>query len=183
LSYSATDPEFGFGPAASGEIPLTRLSSIKDQSCTFHSAGQIDRNGRPAINPALVNVLPNTGTALKEAYNRNGDPSTWAGQFSAEFRSNLAALDTLDGVTGNALLPPATLAGVLVDDRLIIDTSKPACDAYLAVELGAAGCGGRTLARDVIDDSFGALIGPGVKDNVASDSTFLTDFPFLGQPL
>ncbi len=183
LSYSTVDPEFGFGPTATGEIPITRLSAIKDQPCTFFSGGQIDRNGRPAIVPALINVLPNTGTALKEAYNRNGDPSTWSAQFRTEMRNNLAALDTLDGTTGNAVLPPDPLSGVLVDDRLIIDTSRPACDAYLAVELGAAGCGGRTLARDVIDDSFGALIGPGVKDNVANDSTFLTEFPFLGRPL
>ncbi len=181
LTYSTTDPDFG--SIGTGEIAITRLTSIKDQPCTFFSAGQIDRNGRPAINPALINVLPNTGTALKEAYNRNGDQSTWAAQFTSEIQSNLAALDTLDGIVGNAVLPPAPLAGVLVDDRLIIDTSRPTCDAYLAIELGAAGCGGRTLARDVIDDSFGALIGPGVSDNVANDSVFITDFPFLGRPL
>ena len=72
---------------------------------------------------------------------------------------------------------------MLVDDRLIIDVSKPACNEYLAVELGVAGkCGGRTLARDVIDDTFGAVVGPGVSDNVANDSTFLAAFPFLGEP-
>jgi hypothetical protein len=97
--------------------------------------------------------------------------------------ANLTALDTLDGVTGNAVLPAATLAGVLVDDRLVINTSIAQCNAYLAVELGVAGqCGGRTLARDVIDDTFGAVVGPGVSDNVANDSTFLSDFPFLGSP-
>lgn len=75
------------------------------------------------------------------------------------------------------------LASVLVDDRLIIDTSKAQCDAYLAVELGVPQCGGRTLVRDVIDDSLGAIVGPGVSDNVANDSVFLGDFPFLGRPL
>ncbi|MCB1613331.1 MAG: hypothetical protein KDI60_16490 [Xanthomonadales bacterium] len=90
---------------------------------------------------------------------------------------------TLDGVSGNALLPAATLASVLVDDRLLIDTSKANCDAYLAVELGLADCGGRTLARDIIDDSLGVIVGPGVSDNVANDSVFLGDFPFLGRPL
>ena len=102
--------------------------------------------------------------------------------FQAEMQANLAALDTLDGITGNALLPPATLARVLVDDRLIIDSTAVADEVGQAVELGLPSCGGRTLARDVIDDSLGAIVGPGVSDNVRNDSTFLTDFPFLGRP-
>ena len=94
----------------------------------------------------------------------------------------LAALDTLDGVPGNALLPAATLASVLVDDRLLVNASIPACDAYLAVELGVPQCGGRTLARDVMDDTLGAVVGPGVSDYVGNDSAFLADFPFLAPP-
>lgn len=181
LAWHTTDTaEFG---ALEGEFALTRLTQIKDMPCTLYSSGQIDRMGRPGVNTVAINVLPNSGTALKDAYNRASDPATWSALFKAEIQSNLAALDTLDGVPGNALLPAATLATVLVDDRLQIDTSKASCDAYLAVELGANSCGGRTLARDVIDDSLGAIVGPGVRDNVANDSVFLTDFPFLGRPL
>ncbi|HWS25509.1 MAG TPA: DUF4331 family protein [Xanthomonadales bacterium] len=181
LTYTgANAAEFG---SMEGDVALTRLTQIKDLPCTFYSPGQVDRNGRPGINTVTINVLPNTGTALKDAYNRASNPATWATLFQAEMQANLAALDTLDGVVGNALLPPATLASVLVDDRLIIDTSKPNCDAYLAVELGLQSCGGRTLARDVIDDSLGAIVGPGVSDNVANDSVFLPEFPFLGRPL
>lgn len=181
LTWTTSDTaEFG---AVQGQLGITRLTQVKDLPCTLYSPGQVDRNGRPGVNTVTINVLPNTGTALKEAYNRASDPTTWAAQFQAEMQANLAALDTLDGVVGNALLPAATLASVLVDDRLIIDTSKPNCDAYLAVELGLDSCGGRTLARDVIDDSLGAIVGPGVSDNVANDSVFLTDFPFMGRPL
>lgn len=180
LSWTTSDTaEFG---AAQGQLGLSRLTQIKGLPCTLYNPGQVDRNGRPGVNTVAINVLPNTGTALKDAYNRASNPATWAPLFQAEMQANLAALDTLDGITGNALLPPATLASVLVDDRLIIDTSKPNCDAYLAVELGLPSCGGRTLARDVIDDSLGAIVGPGVSDNVRNDSTFLTDFPFLGRP-
>lgn len=179
LTWTGAGSEFSF----EGQVALTRLTQIKDQPCSFHTAGQVDRMGRPGINTVLINVLPNTGTALKDAYNRAADRSTWATLFQTEMQNNLAALDTLDGTSGNALLPAATLASVLVDDRLVIDTSKAQCDAYLAVELGAPGCGGRTLARDVIDDSLGAIVGPGVSDNVANDSVFLSDFPFLGRPL
>ncbi len=178
VSYSINEP----GLPASGTLPLNRLTSISGQSCSFLGSGQIDRNGRPAINTALINLIPTAGTALKDAYNRAQGVASWA-QFQGEMQANLSALDTLDGITGNAVLPAATLAGVLVDDRMVIDVSKPACDEYLAVELGVANkCGGRTLARDIIDDTLGAVVGPGVKDNVANDSVFLTDFPFIGEP-
>ncbi len=178
LQYNGTNPSF----LTTGTISLNRLTSISGVSCSLLSSGQIDRMGRPGINTALVNVLPGTGSALKNAYNSAEGVANWS-QFAGELEANLAALDTLDGQVGNALLPPATLASVLVDDRLLVDTSKAACDEYLAVELGVPGkCGGRTLARDVIDDTFGAVVGPGVSDFVGNDSIFLSDFPFLGNP-
>ena len=177
VTYAFNEPNL----PASGQVSLDRLTSISGLSCSTLSAGQIDRMGRPGINTALINLVPASGSALKDAYNRAEGVANWK-QFEAEMSGNLAALDTLDGAP-NAVLPAAALAGVLVDDRLIIDVSKPACNEYLAVELGVAGkCGGRTLARDVIDDTFGAVVGPGVSDNVANDSTFLAAFPFLGEP-
>lgn len=176
VTYALSEP----GLPNTGTVPLDRLTSISGQTCSFLSSGQIDRNGRPAINTALINLVPSTGSALKDAYNRAEGVASWA-QFQSEMVANLGALDSLDGVMNNAVLPAAALAGVLVDDRMIIDVSKPVCDEYLAVELGVAGkCGGRTLARDIIDDSLGALVGPGVKDNVANDNVFLADFPFMG---
>jgi hypothetical protein len=166
---------------ASGRVTLNRLTNISTLGCSLLSRGQIDRMGRPGINTALINLVPSTGTAIKDAYNRAEGVANWT-QFTGEMTNNLAALDTLDG-RANAVLPAATLAGVLVDDRLIIDVSKPACDEYLAVELGVAGkCGGRTLNRDVIDDTLGAVVGPGVSDNVNNDNNNLTDFPFLADP-
>jgi hypothetical protein len=181
MNYTTSDPDFG---STNGTVNLTRLTQIRDLPCSLLGTGQIDRMGRPGINTVLVNVLPNTGTALKDAYNRASDRSTWAAMFQTEIQNNLTALDTLDGMPGNALLPAATLAGVLVDDRLVIDTSRATCTAYLAVELQLPNdCGGRTLQRDVIDDSLGAIVGPGVSDNVPLDSVFIADFPFMGNPL
>ena len=168
----------GFAPTT---VNLTRLTAVEDLNCTLFSEGQIDRNGRPGINTALIDLLADTG--LRDVYNRAEDPSTWAAQFQTEMANNLAALDTLDGAA-NALVPPATLASILVDDRLIVDVSKPTCTAYLAVELNVPNdCGGRTLIRDVIDDTLGAVVGPGVSDFVDNDSVFLDDFPFVGNPL
>jgi hypothetical protein len=143
-------------------------------------SSQVDRMGRPAVNTALIDLLASTGK--KDQYNQAADPAGWPGLFESEIAANLAALDTLDGVPGNALLPPLVLASVLVDDRLLIDAAQPSCDAYLAVELGVPQCGGRTLSRDVIDDTFGAVVGPGVSDFVGNTSDFLDDFPFLGTP-
>lgn len=161
-------------------IELNRITSIDGFPCAILRNGQVDRMGRPAINTALINLLESTG--LKDQYNFNNDPDTWAEQFQSEMAANLAALDTLDGVTGNALLDANTLASVLVNDRILINTSIADCDAYLAVELGVAGqCGGRTLSRDVIDDTFGAVVGPGVSDGVANDSIFMSVFPFLAE--
>ncbi|MEO6065464.1 MAG: hypothetical protein ABIP49_06790, partial [Lysobacterales bacterium] len=172
-------PTTGFNAVT---IPLTRLTQVKGLPCTFFQSGQIDREGRPAINTALIDVLASTGK--KDMYNRASDPSMWASMFQGEMRNNLIALDTLDGISGNALLPADALSAILVDDRMIVNTSIPTCGVYLAVELGVAGqCGGRTLERDVIDDSLGAIVGPGVSDFLADDSINLTDFPFLGNPV
>lgn len=188
LNFSFTDCNSGtmaVAPTRSGfgatTVNIDRLTQVAGLPCNFLSSGQIDRTGRPGVNTALIDVLASTGK--KDAYNRASDPAGWAAAFQTEIQSNLTALDTLDGTSGNAVLPPASLAPVLVDDRLVINTAIASCDAYLAVELGVAGqCGGRTLARDVIDDTLGAIVGPGVRDNVSNDSTFLTQFPFLGEP-
>jgi hypothetical protein len=138
---------------------------------------QVDRKGRPAVNTALIDLF-GTSPAMKDAYNSNDDPATWS-QFIPEMQMNLEILDTLDGVSGNALLPANVLATVLAEDRLLVDTSQAVCDAYLAVELGVPQCGGRTLQRDVIDDTFGAVVGPGVSDFVGDSNVYLADFPFL----
>ena len=166
---------------ANGTAPVLKVYASTARVASDGSTVQIDRMGRPAINTALIDLLASTGK--KNAYNASANPANWASQFQSEMASNLAALDTLDGVTGNALLPPNVLASVLVDDRLVIDTSIPTCDAYLAVELGVPNqCGGRTLDRDVMDDTLGAVVGPGVSDHVGNDSNFTGLFPFLARP-
>ncbi len=173
---SADEAELG-----SVSLSLTRLTTIQGRPCELVKNGQIDRMGRPGINSALIDLLASTGA--KDRYNEAADPATWAGMFEAEIAANLVFLDDLDGVSGNALIDAGTLARVLVNDVLFIDTSIASCDDYLAVELGfKQQCGGRTLSRDVIDDTLSILIGPGVSDGVGDDSQFLSDFPFLGVP-
>lgn len=93
-----------------------------------------------------------------------------------------------------------TLAGLLADDRLYLDTSKTACGLYLAVEFGVVTtsgnttCGGRAPAYDVIDFTYSALamgirgfstdgnFTPKLGDGVPAHTDLLTAFPYLGPP-
>jgi hypothetical protein len=191
---------------------------------TLHA--QIDRLGRPAINTALnAPFLTGTAkTAQKDAYNAVTEPAMFATAevktgrtIAKEFAANLAIFDVLDrgafitgAGCGNAALyaSPAsptsygTLASVLADDRLYVDTSKTSCNAYLSLEVDVATggaiahtqCGGRAPSHDVIDTSYSLLISglngfnsatlePLSHDGVSVHAdTSDTAFPFLGAP-
>ena len=184
---------------------------------------QIDRMGRPAINTALnhtFDVTTSTKNAAKDAYNADGGTGNW-GTYAGEFAKNLALLDALDSSSavgtatngcGNQILynasvtgggaaaanSYATLASVLADDQLYLDTSTGTCTAYLGVELdylqlATGDCGGRTPSEDVIDVSYSALaagtsgfnpqtLAPLVGDGVGPHGDLSTMFPFLGAP-
>lgn len=146
---------------------------------------------------------------------------------AAEIAANLGILDILDkGNTslpgtvgcGNQVLyngnpgggggPPAAtsynaFAALLAEDMLYVDTSKPTCAAYLALEFEVATggvimhtqCGGRTPTHDVIDVSLSALIAgfngftttparlPLIKDEVSAHADVSdTEFPYFGAP-
>ena len=137
----------------------------------------LDRMGRPGVSTALV-----ADNDDKDAYNLSGDPDEWAGSFTAALIERATIIDSLDGVNGNSLLAPSTIAGLLVDDRLRIDTSIPECDIYLALEIGLGGCGGRTLERDVINDTLQHLVSQDnpVDDLADNDSVFQSVWPFIG---
>ncbi len=100
-----------------------------------------------------------------------------------------------------------TLAGILADDQLYLDTSKMVCDIptshqnYLAVEFNVvttipnSTCGGRAPTNDVMDTSYTALaIGingfnatdghftAAVQDGVGPHADITDTFPFLGAP-
>ena len=91
----------------------------------------------------------------------------------------LATATSIDVPLGTSL--PGVLRALDASD---IHSGQPLYWRVLARELGVAGkCGGRTLNRDVIDDTLGAVVGPGVSDNVSNDNMAnLTDFPFLADP-
>lgn len=170
---------------------------------------QIDRMGRAAVNTALTNpfeTVPGmTSDQVKDAYNASVNPSTWVTTWSSNIAVNLAILDGLDGVCGNQLLagPTATagryntLAGLLADDELFVNTANGTCsvNGYLAVEANAAGvpgtasdCGGRTPNHNSIDRTYSVLVAgalQGVSNGITLDvdgNANSTTFPFLGNP-
>lgn len=175
---------------------------------------QIDRMGRPAVNTALTNpygvfvpqgqTTPDTTDITRSLYNGDANQQGWATAWGAAITANIAILDGLDaGICGNQFAYTAankysTLASVLVNDALLMDTSKSTCAGatadrgYLAVEAGLVTgtpnttCGGRTLSYDVIDATYSVLaIGmlTGVTDGIAEVTKPAAAFPYFQPPI
>jgi hypothetical protein len=175
----------------------------------------LDRMGRAAINTALTNPFYTSKTmheAQLDAYNK-APVSMW-GSFASQFAGALAVLDGLDGVCGNQPLFDngaadggasggyGTLAGILANDQLLLDTAVSTCDPtknYLAVEVGVitkstpASCGGRTPLDPAINVTYAVVSGAigtsvTVSDGVMADAdpaantASLSAFPYLGAP-
>jgi hypothetical protein len=165
---------------------------------------QVDRAGRAAINPALIQSFNTDITAAgmrKDAYN-GAPPANWT-NYSADIAGALGIYDSLDlncgnqfaAATGTASIAAGAydaLAGVLADDRLYVNTATGTCGVYLGVEANATGiipngnCGGRQPADDVIEVTYSALaIGgiTGVDDTVVENTQALpATFPYLAAP-
>jgi len=192
---------------------------------------QIDRAGRPGITDALIAAFAASGadpSAQKAAYNQAPDPATWktipvrAGvTIDDEIKANVAVFDAIDnGLVqnaktlpgcGNALgyigPPSATTyraaADLFADDQLYVDSSKPTCAVYFALELEQtkggsfvhSTCGGRTLTHDALgvltsvlaaglDDGLDPANGfaPRIHASITAHVDVSDTFPFLGPP-
>jgi hypothetical protein len=117
---------------------------------------QIDRMGRPAINTVF-------GHGEEKNRFNAGDPVNDWRDFGQSFVDTLTALGAAD---------PEGLAHVLLPDILTYDTSSSA--GFL---------NGRQLPDDVIDAELNLITNGGLTtDCVGNDSTFLSAFPYLGNP-
>jgi hypothetical protein len=162
---------------------------------------QVDRMGRPAINTAADNTFTDDTTRhdAEVEYNSNDDPTTWATDYVDDFKATLAILDSLDETCGNQVAFDAagnpdytTLATVLANDWLIVDSTSTDCDTYLGVEASALGaipagkCGGRKTNFDVIETTYSAVAGIGLSgfdDTIdAGSASTVATFPYLGPP-
>ena len=143
------------------ELPSSMLTAgsnpnIGVWSSTTAGNTQIDRMGRPAINTVF-----NHGDE-KNLFN-DGDPVNDWRDFGQSFVNTLTALGAAD---------PEGLAHVLLPDILTFDTSSAA--GFL---------NGRQLADDVIDAELNLITNGGLTtDCIGNDSTFLSGFPYVGDP-
>jgi len=176
---------------------------------------QIDRMGRPGINTALQSTFATTDQvreAAQDAYNADKDKAGWVAKYKDGFAGSLAIYDGIvtcgdqpffkEDAGTTAAARYATLASVLADDRLWLDTSATCSGRYLSVELNGtvlpnSDCGGRTLKTDVIDVTYTALAGdvdgvvqgqdsgaPPIGDTIAATDAKVngTTFPYLSAP-
>ena len=170
--------------------------------------------------------------AKQDKYNAASDPTAWAttvlttgGPTSlALVKGAIAAYDSLNGTSDGIALGDGcgdqlaygalsnadytTLATVLVDDQIYVNTSSGSCTSYLAVEANVLGvtntdCGGRTPNYNTIDITYSALASGalvtganatclngtatcGVSSGVTADPdanvAVPATFPFLGDP-
>lgn len=181
-----TVSDFFLGLNVSGivlEVPSEWLgpNDIGVWARTVLGGNQIDRMGRPAINTVFIppnpfeagSTSPGNPEDLFNATKPKNDVATW----NTEVVNTLLFLSGLDGTPYTAG-EAAAIAGVLLPDILIIDTSSSA--GFL---------NGRQLADDVIDAELGVVTGGFfggsavlVSDCVANDSNFLSVFPYLAAP-
>lgn len=165
-----------------------------------HGRGsRLDRMGRTLTGNALLGLFDSEENAnrRKEQYNRAAQKD-WE-SFVPDIEKSLAVYDAFDGVCGNQWLAAGaatpdryrTLARLLADDRLWVDTRRKECKRYMAVEqsleVRSSDCGGRTPVGDAVDVYRSLLINgseAGVEDGVVEDDKVhsTTDFPFLAEP-
>ena len=163
---------------------------------------QVDRMGRPLTGNAMLSPLAQDDVSdrLKEAYNA-ATPAD-ADRFVPEIEKTLGIYDAFDGQCGNGLLAEdgpehryRSVAKLLADDRLWIDSRYARCQQFMAVErmalrkesTAAQDCGGRNPLIDAIDVYRSLLAGgqvKGVDDGVDRDEREhpISQFPFLAAP-
>lgn len=204
-SVSCTGDRDGNGEVRIDELVSAVANAIGGCAASADLLGvQVERMGRAGINTAVTDPFWSDELEhgrVQDLFNSSSDPAQWAAQYVERNAGNLAILDSLDRNCGNQLLAGAepvegrydTLATVLADDRLFINTASGTCQQYLAVEGNAVGipnddCGGRTPLHDTIDVSYSVLaIGAlsGVGDGIPNDTDStpsLSEFPFLLPP-
>lgn len=122
-------------------------------------------------------------------------------EYNGQAAGHGAPAQCFNGSTYQQTCSYNSLASILADDQLYLDTTKPRCKAYLAVEFAVVtnmqnvDCGGRAPDNDVIDTSYSVLAAglagfdltadppsPKFGDNVGVHNDLTTTFPFLGAP-
>ena len=169
---------FCMAPIALALVAATACNSDNSTTTptTTRSFDQVQRLGNPLVSEVFL---------AKRSHDLHGSigPSQDVGLIKAELISFVAT------VAGRNATVQNTLAAVLLPDMLIVQTDKAQSTAGWLSWALANGWGGRKLNDDVVDAGLSAIFGslldpsnvsPGLTtDNVASDSQFLTTFPYV----
>jgi len=164
---------------------------------------RIERFGRPEIKNHLLSMKQfdqvNRDLEVRDLYNLEDAfhmSKDYRGVYRARLNANLAAIDRLDGKTDWPLGPDGAhpLTGLLLDDYLVVDVSKPyAEDSYFEIERATLQgtphqtCGGRSLNENVMDTIYTLLVNAGneprISDGVDRATVPASEvFPYLQPP-
>jgi hypothetical protein len=170
--------------AGCGDKTVSGPSTVDAGSNATTNFNQVQRLGNPLVSEVLL-------LKRDHAFHGSTGPETDVANFApnvkgfiAQFRPQATGLQS-------------AIAGTLLPDMLIVDTSQPQATAgYLSYVLSSTGkaYGGRKLTDDVVDISLSAVFSdlldptqfvckpfalPLCTDNVASHGAFTTTFPYL----
>ena len=175
----STSLRLGIAVAAAAATLATAACSDNNGPQQTRMYDQVQRLGNPLVSEVLL---------AKRSHAQHGTigPDEDEAMIGAEFRAFIA------NVAGRNQTVQNTLASVLLPDMLIVESGRdPSTAGYLSWAL-ANGWGGRTLSDDILDAStmavFGPLLDPDnvspglTTDNIPSDDTFSSTFPYLKAP-
>jgi hypothetical protein len=180
LSRIALMRPFQLALAAAALVGMSACSNDNSMTTTTtpstRSYDQVQRLGNPLVSEVFL---------AKRSHATHGSigPAQDVSLLQPELVSFVAT------VAGRNATVQNTLASVLLPDMLIVQTDKAQSTAGWLSWALANGWGGRKLTDDVVDAGLSAIFGtlldpsntsPGLTtDNVASDSPFLTTFPYV----
>jgi hypothetical protein len=175
------------------------MVAVAAQSTTRDAPGaaprNIDRVGRPEI--TNVSMVSHNEPDLRDQYNID-QPFHVAPEnqkkYEARLAKNIAFYDGADGKKDITDAERKHLAGLLADDFLVVDLTKPCKDGdFLEIEKAMVAnkehtsCGGRRPNDDIMDILFTQYVNgsKGVKISDGVDKPFLepsAEFPYLAEP-
>lgn len=188
------NPEVLFKNFSSTLISITAQSVTQDENSPF-TEKKLDRVGRPEI--TNVSMVSRNKKDLRNRYNQE-NPFQISTQNLEEYTkrlfNNIGMYDKMDGTIHWSDKEKQDWVALLMEDFLVIDTSKPSqAGSFLEIEKSLlAGkphqtFGGRRLEDDIMDDLFTLYInaekGEKIKDGVNRPyKNPLPNFPYLETP-
>lgn len=175
--------------------PLLAIAAESVTTDDDKTTRQIDRLGRPEI--TNIYMASKGRVELRDLYNKENTFKLNEKNeelYRVRISDNLTFFDGLDNVKDWSPEDANYLTGILLNDFLVLDASKPyAVSSYFDIEYSIlkgkpyTTCGGRSLNDDVMDLMFNMLINAGKRPSITDGVTQATQpatetFPYLAPP-